>query len=81
MKAYIQYFNRSPITGNLIEECGDRALVQLDGRQSVNTWHQAAVNCNGYRRPVYVAYQLLRGRHLIDAKPISEIVFLNGGAA
>lgn len=61
MKAYIQYFDVSPITGKLYEPCGDRAVVILDGRRTLSGWIEAARECNGVRRPTYPHFQIMSG--------------------
>lgn len=76
MKTYVQYFATGVQTGKLIEACGDRSIVQLDGRNSVATMHRDAREFNGNSRPHYHAYQLIRGNNLRDAKPISDIKHL-----
>lgn len=61
MKAYVQYLDYSPVTGRLYEPCGDRAVVILDGRRTLPGWIDDALECNGYRRPVYPHFQIMRG--------------------
>ena len=73
---FVQYFDRGCITGDLKEACGDRSVVILDGRNSMVTWKADAVKFNGYRRPVYDAYQLFKGRNFLDARPITDIILL-----
>ena len=73
---FVQYFDRGGITGDLREACGDRSIVILDGRNSMSTWKDDAVKFNGFRRPVYAAYQLYKGRNVNDSKPITDIILL-----
>ena len=61
MKAYVQYLDYSPVTGELYEPCGDRAIVILDGRQNRQSWVQNAHACNGVRRPKYPHFKIMRG--------------------
>ena len=61
MKAYVQYLDYSPVTGELYEPCGDRALVILDGRQNCQSWVQNAHACNGVRRPKYPHFKIMLG--------------------
>jgi hypothetical protein len=61
MKAYVQYLAYSPITGNLYEPCGDRAVVVLDGRNSLETMINDAHEFNGFRRPTYPHFKIMRG--------------------
>lgn len=73
---FIQYFDKGIITGELIPACGDRAVVQLDGRQTLETWKTDAISFNGFRRPVYKAYQIFKGRNFNDCKALTEIISL-----
>lgn len=61
MKAYVQYLDYSPVSGELYEPCGDRAVVILDGRNNLSTWIDDARRYNGYRRPKYPAFRIMRG--------------------
>jgi hypothetical protein len=71
---YIQYFHKGVVTGNDIPACGDRAVVVLDGRQSLRTWKQDAVRFNGYRRPMYTAYQIMQGDSFTRSHAITGII-------
>ena len=79
---FIQYYytgvahQRNNYTPKLIEVCGDRGVVVLDGRNSLETMHNDAVEFNGYRRPVYEAYQLFQGDSFSRCNPISKIINL-----
>lgn len=74
MKTYIQFYCLSPITNELIEACGDRSIIKLDGRQSQLT-HEllAAQECHNRD---YIAWQLIRGWSLLQAKPVTRIISL-----
>ena len=61
MKAFIQYLKICPITGNLYEPCGDRAVVILDGRNNLATWIQDGHKFNGYCRPKYPHFKIMLG--------------------
>ena len=73
---YVQYFHKGAMSGQDIPACGDRAVLILDGRQTMQTWHQDAVEANGYRRPAYTAYQLMHGETFTRSEPISNIILL-----
>ncbi len=64
MKAYVQYLDFSPVTGELYEPCGDRAVVILDGRRTLEGWIQDAKDCNGVRRPQYPHFRIMQGDFL-----------------
>lgn len=73
---FVQYFDKGIISDNLIPACGDRAVVQLDARQSIETWKIDAIQFNGVRRPIYNAFQIFKGRNFNDCKPITNIINL-----
>ena len=73
MKYFIQYWQKSPVTGELIEVCGDRGVVILDGRCSIKTMIQNAKNYNGCRRPFYDAFQIHKGR-ILQSTPVTEVL-------
>jgi len=73
-KTFAVFFQTGLISGKLIEACGDRSLVKLDGRQSQGTHEMIAEEeC---RKRNYVAWQLVRGSSLRNCKPFTPIVSL-----
>ena len=72
MKKYIQFFQKSAISENLIEGCGDRSVIRLDGRESLNKVHSFAKEECAKRG--YLAYQFIGGESLLSTNPLSEIV-------
>lgn len=73
---YVQYFDKSCISDNLIPACGDRSVVVLDGRNKLETWIQDAIKFNGFRRPKYKAFQIFKGESFTRSNPITEITLL-----
>ena len=74
MKTYAQFYRSSPTTNELIEACGDRSIIRLDGRQSQLTHeYLAEQEC---RNRGYIAWQLIKGYSLLRAKPITSVVSL-----
>jgi hypothetical protein len=71
---YVQYFHKGVVSGENIPACGDRAVLVLDGRQTMQTWHRDAVAANGNRRPAYTAYQLMSGETFTRSELISNII-------
>ena len=71
---YVQYYHKGVISGDLIPACGDRAVVILDGRNSISTSIQDSHKYNGYRRTNYLAFKLFEGANFSGAKPITEII-------
>lgn len=61
MKYYVQYLDYSPVSGKLYEPCGDRAVLALDGRNCLDTMIQDAKDYNGFRRPQYPHFNIMRG--------------------
>ena len=60
MKVFVQYLDYD-LKGKLAPVCGDRGIVILDGRQNLQTWIADAEMFNGFRRPTYPAFDILRG--------------------
>lgn len=69
---YAQFYQRSAIAPEmLIEACGDRAVIILDGRVKAETNRKiAAEEC---RRRGYVAWQIFRGETFTRSRPVSGI--------
>ena len=68
---YIQYFETH--NNKLVEACGDRAIVIIDGRYRISRCHEEAIEMNGFRRPKYDAYQIWEGESLLRSKPVTDI--------
>ena len=79
MKVFAQFFNMSCGTWpdfkeeskRLIEACGDRSVIQVDARLTDCNIRQIARDECIKRK--YLAWQLLKGTSLLDAKPVSDI--------
>lgn len=69
---FAQFYTRSPVSENLIEACGDRGVIILDGRNSRGTHHDIATQ-ECYKRG-YLAYQLCSGRSFLEYEPISKVI-------
>jgi hypothetical protein len=53
-----------------IPACGDRAVIILDGRNDVGTWHNiAASEC---KKRGYMGYRIMKGQNFTTAKPITD---------
>ena len=80
MKVYAQFFTMScgtwpdfkEETKSLIEACGDRSVINIDARLTQCNIHQIAQEECIKRK--YLAYQVLKGSSLLDAKPVGDIV-------
>ena len=72
---YVQYYT-SGWNGALVEECGDRGVVILDGRKCLDNLHHDAVAMNNFRRPYYAAYRICKGSGFMDGKPTTPLYFL-----
>lgn len=75
MNAYVQYYQTHCITKKLYAPCGDRSTVILDGRNNLETMKADALRFNGYRRPVYEAYQIFKG-DFRKSIPVTDIIYL-----
>ena len=69
---YAQFYQRSATNpANIIEACGDRAVIILDGRQNPTvheTWITEQADARGY-----VAWQLFRGATFTRSNPVGHI--------
>ena len=85
MKVYVQFFNMScgtwpdfkEETKRLIEACGDRSVIQVDARLTKCNIHQIAQEECIKRN--YLAWQVMKGNSLLDAKPVGDITKVNQG--
>ena len=75
MKVYAQFFTMScgtwPDSKRLIEACGDRSVINIDARLTDCNIRQIARDECIKRK--YLAWQLLKGSSLSDAKPVGQI--------
>lgn len=72
MKKYIQFFQKSAISEELIVGCGDRSIIRLDGREAIrNVESFAKEEC---LKRGYLAYQFIGGSSLLSTNPLSPIV-------
>ena len=74
MKTYAQFFVVGIVTGELIEACGYRSVIRLDGR--MNRLSMETIAENECRKRCYVAWRLIKGPSLLRAKPITKTVSL-----
>jgi hypothetical protein len=70
---YVRFFQKSATTPyRLIEACGDRAVVILDGREADRSHHSIArEECE---KRGYLAYQLHRGDNFLRSTAYTPIV-------
>ena len=74
---FVEYYQKSAISDNLIPACGDRAVIVLDGRNSLETMKQDARVNNGVRRPVYDAFKIHKGESFSNnCKSLTELIYL-----
>ena len=73
---YVQYFEKRG--DKFVEAMGDRGIVILDARNSMENSKTDARVFNGVRRPTYAAFQLLQGDSILRSKPITAIIPLKG---
>jgi hypothetical protein len=69
---YVQYFDDRD--GELVEPCGDRSVVILDGRNSLETSIDDAIKFNGFHRPTYDAFQIRQGEVFSRSSAMTEII-------
>ena len=76
---YAQFYQRSATNPEeIIEACGDRSVVILDGRCS-RQWmgETAAQEC---KRRGYVAWRVFKGEAFTRSAPISQLWYVNNAA-
>ena len=75
---YAQFYQRSAISDEIIEACGDRSVVILDGRCS-KQWigKTAAAEC---KRRGYLAWRIFKGDTFTRSAPISQMWHANNPA-
>jgi hypothetical protein len=70
--AYFAQFYQRRDSGLLVEACGDRSVIRLDGRMRQLRMEEAAEEeC---KKRGYAAWQLIRGESLLRAKPLTPAV-------
>ncbi len=67
---YIQFFQKSAISEDLIEGSGDRSVIIVDGRNSWETHFDIArEEC---KKRGYLAWQVFQGRSFSDSQATSR---------
>jgi hypothetical protein len=74
MATYAQFFQHALMSGELIEACGDRSVIRLDGR--IAQIRQELIAESECLKRGFVAWQLIKGDRLLTAKPITKVVSL-----
>jgi len=72
MTIYAEYFIPGVMTGKLINALGDRGTIIIDGRHSLETIHDIAIETGKARK--YNAYRILRGTGLLTALAVTPII-------
>lgn len=72
---YAQFYQRSAISDEIIEACGDRSVVILDGRCSKQWMGETATSeC---KRRGYLAWRIFKGESFTRSAPISQMWYVN----
>ena len=61
MKMFIQYLDYGVGGGSMVEPCGDRSVVIVDGRCSFASAKIIARENNGHCRPKYLGFRIYNG--------------------
>jgi hypothetical protein len=69
---YAQFFQKSAISDEIIEACGDRSVVVYDGRRAVASYNDEAKRECAKRG--YVGFQFFKGETFTRSSPVSEYV-------
>lgn len=75
---YAQFYQRSAVGDEIIEACGDRSVIILDGRCS-KQWmgETAAAEC---KRRGYLAWRIFKGDAFTRSVPVSGLWYVNNPA-
>lgn len=74
MKYWAYLFTTNPITGKLYRPCGDRSVIRLDGRTTMDSMQNVIEDHNKSIPTPFEAYQIVRGVCLLQAKPLTGII-------
>lgn len=72
---YAQFYQKSAISDEIIEACSDRAVIILDGRQTIFTHRQIAKEECIKRK--YIGFAIFKGNSFLDSKQIDERFMVN----
>ena len=67
---YVQFYQKSAISDDLIEASGDRSVIILDGRES--QFAQTSIARQSCQERGYLAWQIFQGRSFSDSQAISR---------
>lgn len=71
---YVQFYQKSAISSELIEACGDRSVIMYDGRISPSMIHDDAMReC---KKRGYLAWRIFKGQSFTTSRPTSDIKFI-----
>ena len=73
---YVQYYEYDEKENRFFQACGDRSVVILDARNSIENSMNDAFEFNGKRRPKYNAFKLYQGKSLMRSHPITGLMKL-----
>ena len=68
---YVQFYQQSAISNDIIEACGDRAVIILDGRNSSKIMGQIAKQECIKRK--YLGWRIFKGESFTRSKPVSQL--------
>ena len=67
---YVQFFQKSAISNDVIEACGDRSVIVYDARSPVSS-HEADAKVECAKRG-YVGFQFFKGETFTRSAPVSK---------
>ena len=73
---YVQYYEYDEKEKKFYQACGDRSIVILDARNSIENSANDAFEFNGNQRPKYDAFKLYEGESLMRSNPITNLIML-----
>ena len=71
---YVQFYQKSAISDDIIEGVGDRSVVILDGRES--RFAQTSIARQACQERGYLAWQLFSGESFTRSSPIDVLHYI-----
>lgn len=71
---YVQFYQKSAISDELIEASGDRSVIILDGRES--RFAQTSIARQACQERGYLAWRLFKGETFTRSAPTDELRYI-----
>ena len=68
---YTQFYEKGHVSGDLIEACGDRSVIIIDGRESMET--MCAFSKEHAKKRGFKAFRIMRGESFTRSSPFANM--------